>query len=287
MTQPILIGYDGSAASLAALRWAAAEARRQLVPLRVLHVAPWPIVRSVTGAAVMLRQDSIRTAAERLLDQACRSVRSAYPGLTVEVEVVFGDTGPVLLREAADAAMLVLGSTGLGEFREFATGSVTTHVATHAHCPVVAVPAGWTPEPDGEVVVGVDGSERSTAAIDFAFRHVEQSGARLTALLAWHDPVSTGPGDMVPVVYDLDALERDSALVLAETLSGHLADHPDIKVTERVVHAAAADALLDASRTAQLVVVGSRGRGAVRGLLLGSVSRDLLHHARCPVAVVR
>ncbi|MGW1347353.1 universal stress protein, partial [Kribbella sp. NPDC002412] len=152
MNRPILIGYDGSPASLAALRWAAAEAGRQLLPLRVVHVAPWPIVRSVTGAAVMLRQDSIRAAAERLLDQACRFIRAEYPGLAIEVEVVFGDTAPVLLREATDAAVLVLGSTGLGEFRELAAGSVTTHVATHAHCPVVAVPAGWTPQPDGEVV---------------------------------------------------------------------------------------------------------------------------------------
>ncbi|MGW1344494.1 universal stress protein, partial [Kribbella sp. NPDC002412] len=153
--------------------------------------------------------------------------------------------------------------------------------------PVVAVPAGWTPQPDGEVVVGVDGSERSTAAIDFAFRHVDRSGARLTALLAWHDPVSIGPGDMVPVVFDLDALEKESAVVLAEALGGHLADYPDIRVTQKLVHAAAADALLDASRSAQLVIVGSRGRGAVRGLLLGSVSRAVLHHAHCPVAVVR
>jgi nucleotide-binding universal stress UspA family protein len=235
---------------------------------------------------VTTQLDHVRRAAERLLDQQCQAIRADHPGLQITVEVVVGDTVPVLLHEATDAAVLVLGSRGLGEFRDLAAGSVMTHLATHATCPVVVVPAGWNAG-EREIVVGVDGSEHSAAAIAYAFEQAELTGAPLTAVLAWHDPQSTGPGDMLPPVYDVDALEEDSATVLGESLAGQTIDHPDVKVTEKLVHGPAANALLDASRTAGLVVVGSRGRGAFRGLLLGSVSRAVLHHASCPVAVVR
>jgi nucleotide-binding universal stress UspA family protein len=285
----IVIGYDGSTASRAAARWAAGAAERQGRPLRVIHVLPWPILRAASGSAVALRLDTVRQAAQRLLDQACETIRAEHLGLTIEAEVVTGDTVPILLREATGAALLVLGSRGLGELRDLAAGSVAAHVATQASCPVVVVPAGWAPRPDqaGEIVVGVDGSEHSAAAIDFAFRYAGSVGAHLTGLLAWHDPKSSGPGDMLPLVYDVDALQQDSAALLGESLAGQAVEHPDVKVTEKLVHGPAANALLDASRNAQLLVVGSRGRGAFRGLLLGSVSRTVLQHAKCPVAVVR
>nr|WP_272954985.1 universal stress protein [Kribbella shirazensis] len=162
-------------------------------------------------------------------------------------------------------------------------------MATHAPCPVVVVPAGWPRRTDGpdEIVVGVDGSELSMAAIGFAFRYAEVMGGSVTALMAWHDPQSTGPGDIVPAVYDIDALEQDSAAVLGETLAGQAVDHPGVKATENLVRGPAANVLVDASRRARLLVVGSRGRGRFLGLMLGSVSRAVLHHAQCPVAVVR
>lgn len=166
-------------------------------------------------------------------------------------------------------------------------GSVSAHVATHAPCPVVVVPPRWEPGSATGVVVGVDGSSVSTAAIDFAFEQAEARNTALTAVLAWHDPVRTGPGDQLPLVYDLDVLEQESAAVLAEAVAGHTAKYPDVDVKQELVRGHADDILIDAGRSAELLVVGSRGRNAFQGLLLGSTSRSLVHYAPCPVAVVR
>lgn len=285
----IVVGYDGSPAGAAAAEWAAVAAERWGRPLRVVHAIPWPVLRTASGTSTMVGLQQIRGAAERLLDNSCRDVRAGHPQLVIEAEVVIGEPVPVLLREAAEASLLVLGSRGLGELRDLAAGSVMTHLATHAPCPVVVVPAGWPERTDvrDEIVVGVDGSELSTAAIGFGFEYAELTGGSLTALMAWHDPQSIGPGDIVPAVYDIDALEQDSAAVLGEALAGQAVDHPDVKAVEKLVRGPAANVLVDASRNARLLVVGSRGRGLFRGLLLGSVSRAVLNHAQCPVAVVR
>ena len=287
--RPIVVGYDGSAASDAAARWAAGAAQRVGRRVRMIHVMPWPALRGSGGAAVALGTDALGRAAERLLDKSCRDIRHAYPGVLIDAEVVIGDPVPVLLREAAGASLLVLGSRGLGELRELAGGSVMAHIATHATSPVVVVPADWQPRPEGprQVVVGVDGSAESWNAVAFGFEFAEQTDASVTAVLAWHDPQSTGPGDMLFPVHDLNALEEDSAVLLSEAVAGQSVDHPDVKVTETVVHGAPSRVLEEESRDAELLVVGSRGRGRIRGFLLGSVSRAVLHHATCPVAVVR
>lgn len=285
----VVVGYDGSPASEAAVTWAAEEATRRHAPLRLVHALALAIVRRPIGPAVMLRIDPIRHAAERLLDATCQRVRSAHPELKIDAVATVADPAPVLLHEATHAGLLVIGSRGLGEFRDLAAGSVMAHVATHAPCPVVVVPASWDAgrKDPPEVVVGVDGSQNSMATVDFAFEQAQATTASLTAVLAWRDPVWTGPGDQLPLVYDQHQLEQESAAVLAESIAGHTDKYPDIPVTERLVRGHADDVLVEAARSAQLLVVGSRGRGAFRGLLLGSVSRSLLHHAPCPVAVVR
>lgn len=284
--RPIVVGCDGSPASHAAARWAAGTAQLLERSLRMVHVMPWPILRSTGGAAVLVGKDVLWVAAERLLDKSCRHLRVEYPDVAIEVEVLLGDLVPALLREAEGASLLVVGSQGVGEVRELAGGTTTASIAIHAPCPVVVVPAGWSPRP-GDVVVGVDGSEQSRKAIDFAFQFAEQMGAAVRAVLAWHDPKSVRPGDMQFPVFDVDALAEDSAAVLGEAVAGGCVDHPDAKATEKVVHGSASKVLLDESRDAGLLVVGSRGRGRIRSLLLGSVSRAVLHDAACPVAVVR
>lgn len=283
---PIVAGYDGSPASDAAARWAAGTAQRLGRRVRMVHVMPWPVIRSTSATAAMVGRDVLGRAAERLLDKACRHLRAEYPEVPIEAEVAIGDPVPILLRESTGALLLVLGSRGLGELRELTVGSVMTHLAAHAACPVVVVPAGW-PGRTGDVVVGVDGSARGANAVGFAFRIAEQTGASVRAVLAWHDPQSTGPGDMRFPVHDLVALEEDSATVLGEAVAGHAVEHPDVKTAEKLVHGLAAKVLVDESRDAGLLVVGSHGRGRLRSLLLGSVSRAVLHRAACPVAVVR
>ncbi|TCC30813.1 universal stress protein [Kribbella speibonae] len=287
--RPIVVGYDGTPASDAAARWAAGAAQRLGRGMRMVQVIPWPALRGSGSAAVALGADALGRAAERLLDKACRDIRRRHPEVEIDAEVLIGDPVPVLLREAAGGSLLVLGSRGLGELREVAVGSVMAHIATHATSPVIVVPADWRPQPDRprQVVVGVDGSVESWNAIAFGFEFAEQTGAAVTAVLAWHDPTSTGPGDMLFPVHDLDVLAEDSAVVLSEAVAGQAVDHPDVKVTEKLVHGTPAKALEEASREADLLVVGSRGRGRIRGFLLGSVSRAVLHHATCPVAVVR
>lgn len=286
-TPIIVVGYDGSPASEAAAHWAAAEADRRHAKIRLLHVLTLPVSAGPMGVSISHQIEPLRRAAERLLDQTCRRIRADHPGLQIEVVIQYGGVAPALLQEATDAVLIVVGSRGLGEFRDLAVGSVSAHVATHAPCPVVVIPSRWTSENADGVVVGVDGSSTSSAAIDFAFEQAQARDTTLTAVLAWHDPVRTGPGDMLPLVYDLDALEQESAAVLAEAIAGHAEKYPDVIVRQQLVRGHADDVLIDAGRTAELLVVGSRGRGAFRGLLLGSTSRSLVHHAPCPVAVVR
>jgi nucleotide-binding universal stress UspA family protein len=286
-TPIFVVGYDGSPASEAAAYWAVAEAERRPAKVRMVHVLALPMVSSPMGLAVSLQTEPLRRAAERLLDKACRRIRADHPDVPIEVVVEFGGTAPALLQEATEAALVVLGSRGLGEFRDLATGSVSAHVATHAPCAVVVIPPRWESDDAHGIVVGVDGSEISSAAVDFAFEQAQTRSTTLTAVLAWHDPVRTGPGDMLQLVYDLDVLEQEAAAVLAESIAGHAEKYPDVLVKKELVHGHADDVLIDAGRSAELLVVGSHGRGAFRGLLLGSTSRSLVHYAPCPVAVVR
>lgn len=291
MTTPkkptIVVGYDGSPASEMAAHWAADETERRHTRMRLVHVLALPVASSPMGLAVTLQSEPLRLAAEQLLDQTRRRIRSEHPGLDIDMVVEFGGTAASLLQEATEAALVVLGSRGLGEFRDLTAGSVSAHVATHAHCPVVVIPPRWNSEGANGIVVGVDGSEVSAAAVDFAFEQAQARGTTLTAVLAWNDPVRTGPGDLLPLVYDLDALEQEAAAVLAESIAGHAEKYPDVEVRQELVRGHADDVLIDVGRSAELLVVGSRGRGAFRGLLLGSTSRSLVHYAPCPVAVVR
>jgi nucleotide-binding universal stress UspA family protein len=285
--QPVVVGYDGSPAADKAVTWAAAEAVHRHTDLRLVHVLAVPMVSTPMGFAAPLETEPLRHAARKLLREVVERVHTDHPALTVRLAVEFGGTSGVLLQEATTAQLAVVGSRGLGEFRDLVAGSVSAHVATHADCPVVVVPVSWWPGARNGVVVGVDGSATSTAAIDFAFEQAQARGVPLTAVLAWHDPVRTGPGDLLPLVYDLDVLEQESAAVLAESVAGQAEKYPDVEVRQELVRGHPDDVLIDAARSAELLVVGSRGRGAFRGLLLGSTSRALIHYAPCPIAVVR
>jgi nucleotide-binding universal stress UspA family protein len=199
---------------------------------------------------------------------------------------VVGFAVPVLQAESTRAELVVLGDRGLGGFTGLLIGSVATGLSAHASCPVVVVRG---PEPDGAVprqepvVVGIDGSPLSEAAVAFAFEAAARRRVPLVAVHAWRD-LLVDP-TLAPLV-DWDAAEVDEREVLAERLAGWGGTYSDVAVRRLVVRDRPARALVDESRRAQLVVVGSRGRGGFTGLLLGSVSQALVHHAHCPVAVV-
>jgi nucleotide-binding universal stress UspA family protein len=178
----------------------------------------------------------------------------------------------------------VVGSRGHGGFVGALLGSVSQHCVHHATCPVVVVRGPDTPRRDGPIVVGLDGSPQSEAALAFAVEAAVARRVPLRAVRVWLDPavpyVVTGPTD-----WD-EEVKRQQGL-LAEQLVGWREKYPDLRVEPILMQDRPAHALAQSTGDAQLVVVGSRGRGGLTGMLLGSVSQAMLQHAECPVAVVR
>lgn len=281
----IIVGVDGSEPSLLATDWAAAEAARRKAPLRVVHVVPPWLYEAPADPGASLIRDRLLQDGRNIVDLGAARARDRAPGLEVTGEQTGGQPAEALLRRARDALMVVTGPRGTGGLTGLVLGSVAVQVATHAPCPAVVVRPS-EPSARGEIVVGVDGSPAGAAAIGFAFEEASVRGARLRALLAWTHPVSTGPGDMVPLVHDLGILAADEQRLLSEALAGRRAEYPDVEVVAETVRGRAARVLAEASGHADLLVVGSRGRGGFAGLLLGSVGHAMLMRARCPVAVV-
>jgi nucleotide-binding universal stress UspA family protein len=154
--------------------------------------------------------------------------------------------------------------------------------------PVVVRPSTIQEGPSaGQVVVGIDGSPHSTHAVGIAFEQAAFQGTGVVAVHAYEWPETSTPGELLPLVYDVDDLRNEEARLLSEALAGWCDKYPDVPVARKLVRARPVAALVAESAGAALVVVGSRGRGGFTGLLLGSVSRAVLHHADCPVAVVR
>ncbi|HEX5597594.1 MAG TPA: universal stress protein [Micromonosporaceae bacterium] len=283
---PVVVGVDGSEESRAAVRLAVQEAAWRHRPLRVVHAFVWPLLRVPLEPPTDGPPESgLRQQADRILADAIEEAKAAQPGVAVTGEVVTGQAAVVLLGEARNAAMVVIGSRGLGGFAGLLLGSIAVQIVEHAPCPVLV--ARGDERPSGPVVVGVDGSAKSEPAIGFAMEEAAWRGVKLVAVHSWTHPVSLGPGDMQPLVFDLNALEEDENRVLAESLAGWRERYPDVPVETRTVRGRAARALLNEASDAQLIVVGARGRGGFAGLLLGSVSQAVLHHAPCPVAVLR
>ncbi|MFB4298511.1 universal stress protein [Actinomadura sp. NTSP31] len=281
----IVVGTDGSRKSLRAVDWAADEAARRNAPLRILYVVvPWLFDVPVDPRAGAMRAWMLR-GGEDILGHAVDRARARVPGLGVSGEQAGGQPAELLIERSGDGLMLVVGSRGLGGVGGLLLGSVALQAVSHARCPVVVVRS--VPEPArGEIAVGVDGSAASASAVGFAFEAAAVRRSRLRAVLAWPHPISAGPGDMQPLVYDPAIVAEGERRVLSECLSGRRAEFPDVDVAEEVVHGRATPALARASANADLLVVGSRGRGGFTGMLLGSVGHAMLHRSRCPVAVV-
>lgn len=288
---PVVVGTDGSDCSRVAVRWAGDEARRRGRPLRIVSAAPWPLVLpDVGGNLVAVAPPEREAAARRIVETAAEEVSAAFQGLDVSVEV-FLSTHPVaaLVEESQRADLLVIGSRGRGGFGGMLLGSTSTAVAARAACPVVVIREGLAaPEearPARGIVVGVDGSPVSSAAIGFALMEASLRHVPLTAVRVWSRVWGPRPA-YVPPHYDWSLVEKEEAELLAETLAGWREQFPDVEVVPKVVEGHAGEALVEESAGADLLVVGTRGRGGFASLLLGSVSHAVLQHAACPVAVV-
>lgn len=287
MTRPIVAGVDGSEPALRAAAWAGREAALRNAPLRLLHAAPrWehdvPLAPSPAWWRVTAHAEEEET--ERLLAQAAEAARAAGGEPEVTTEVAAVPAREALASASADAQLVVVGGRGLGGIAGLLLGSVSGHLIHRAACPVVVVrgQGRWT----GDVVVGVTGRPEQDPVLEFAFQEAALHGARLRAVHAWRHPAVRGPGDMQPPAHDMTEVGQEEERLLAESLTGRRARHPDVPLLQEVVHGSAAHALIQASARAGLVVIGAHD-GLRQGTALGSVAHAVTCHAQAPVAVVR
>lgn len=281
----ILVGYDGSADAAVALNWALDEAGRSGRPVRLAYVFEWLTVTGWIGPGVapgVWPDEAARQQVEELVRKAAADAAAERPGLTVHGEVFDGPPALVLQERSAEAGMLVLGSRGHGGFGGLLAGSTAVSVTAHAHCPVVVVRDGQAAT-SGPVVVGSDGSESALRALGFAVERAAQRDVPLRVLRAWEPPGER----WVPPDFDPEQAAASERAAAEAELAPWRESFPDVPVEIEAVPGSASALLVEASRSAQLVVVGSRGRGGLRGMLLGSVSQQLIQHSHCPVAVVR
>lgn len=229
--------------------------------------------------------------AQRVLDEAVGRLRTDVSGVDVEGELARGKPAQALLDHSKDAALVVVGNKSRSRVGRMMLGSVSSAVVTHAELPVVLVRADVIPDAEawrqGPVVVGVDGSAGSDAAVAFAVEATTRHGLKLVAVHTTNKPeltsASAGPAGTVAAT-----LPRAAQLLeVSPALKAGRAEYPAVEVTELIQTGHAADNLVAASKGAALTVVGSRGHGGFKGLLLGSVSRAVIEHAESPVAVVR
>lgn len=286
---PVVAGVDGSPSALAAVEAAAREARLRGTELRVVHAFLWPAMHVPPGGSPLgPPAGGVRESAEGLLEEAVERALTAAPGIAVDHAVVAGEAGGALEAESRTARLMVVGHRGSGGFAGMLLGSTADHLAAHSHCPVMVVRERM--REDGPVLVAVDDSPQAGEAIAFAFEEAALRGTDLIALHTWttrSDHSAARPADLVDLIGDAGRLEADGERLLADALSGHREDHPDVTVHERVVRGRTRHTLIEASSGAQLMVLGAHGRSGIAGLLLGSVTRAVLHHAHCPVTVVR
>jgi nucleotide-binding universal stress UspA family protein len=284
---PVVAGVDESTGGLAAARWAAEEALRRRLPLRLVHAYRWP---PNYGAAPMYAAWplgdplEIKRAAQQIVEQVATAVRETHPDLAVETSSVEGSRVEVLLREAESAALLVLGSRELHAVGSVLLGSVGCAVAARAACPVVVVrgPSG-NPDEGAAVVAAVDGGETSAAVLEYAFQQAERLGVGVRAVLCWWAHLNQKAAWLTETYHQV---QSRAYAWLSEALAGFREKFPDVPVTSVVMEEHAVNGLVTESLNAVELVIGRGGRHALTGTLLGSVSQGVLHHATCPVAVL-
>jgi nucleotide-binding universal stress UspA family protein len=281
MSAPVVVGFDGSKAALSAVHYGAREAVRRDCGLRIVHAFGWPVLLPPFHAPYDLHDQGPRAAMLDLLAQTVYDVQADHPRLSVTTRLIDGSPGGVLVEASRDAQLLVLGHRGLGGFAGLLVGSVAAQATGHARCPVVVVRGDDTDE-DAPVVLGTDGSPGANRAAEVAFAQAQLRDVEL--ILAHHQPAGrSSAGARVTGDPGFWATAGDAGAL------GAGARYPDVKYrTEVVPGDSVASALITFARrtSAGLLVVGTRGLGGFRGLVMGSTSRTLIEHAPCPVMVV-
>jgi nucleotide-binding universal stress UspA family protein len=295
MTRPVVAGLDGSGESLAAADWAAREALRRGLPLRLVHA--WEGLPDDDTDADLPEIRALQYHARRVLRGAVERLNEHCPQLYIAVEQIRRQPGPALLAEAENAELLVIGSQGMSGVGGFMSGSVAMAIVAHVDRPVVLVRAGETaadehlPDDSGtasartpyrDVAVAVDSGGPCDDVLDFAFRAAELRRAPLRAVHAWHVPLTGG----VPGVEERTRIREEAERELAELLEPWRAKYPDVVVRETLHEGRAAHVLVRAVGGAGLLVVGRRRRRAAVGSRTGPVAHALIHHVNRPVVLV-
>ena len=283
----VIVGVDGSPVSDAAVSWAAHDAAIRGLPLTIVYVEN-PAAPTWSQAPILEESPAEQVVEDRsLLANAAKIARAAIADtaqIHINGELLSSAIVPALVDQSKDAELIVVGSTGRGALSRSFLGSVSSGLIRHAHCPVALIrdEDPQTPHPaDAPVLVGIDGST-SDLATAIAFEEASLRHVDLIALHAWNDTdMSEIPG------YDWSPTTTKEDHLLAEALAGWQERYPQVTVHKRLVQDRAARALVDASESAQLVVVGSHGSGALAGMLLGSVSNAVVQAVHRPVIVAR
>ncbi|MFJ9898356.1 universal stress protein [Streptomyces sp. NPDC091280] len=288
MTLALVVGVDGSDASLLAVDWAVDEAVRHGLPLRLVHASRWEHYERAVPLNDLSRPP-LRVFAENLVASAAERAERRAPGVKVTTDIVPAEPADALLSEAGDAFALVTGSRGRGELAGLLLGSVGLTVAARAQSPVIVVrgdEAGRAGSHERILLGAGDPATAGTEAVRFAFREAEARGCVLDVVRAWRCPVHEGAED--PALSSLPARrhEEKASALLDELVREAAADHPGVRVHRATVEGPAHHVLVHRSGAADLVIVGARRRPGHLGLQLGRVSHTLLQHAECPVAVV-
>ena len=283
----IIVGVDHSPGSERALRWAAREASLRGAELVAVHA--WGPANKYHGL-IAEREDPDYNCgdATRSLERHVIAVLGGTEAQNVEQRLVPDLAANALLEAAEGADLLVVGSRGLGGFRGLLVGSVSQTCLHYATTPVAIVRADDEPAPPEEsnrIIVGVDGSEGSRRALEWAISEARLRGAGVEAVHAWHMP-PLGGEPYAPTAFYPGILEAEGRTTLQDAVAAVDTSGLTRPVDQVLVAGRAAAAVLDAAKGADLIVLGSRGRGGFAGLVLGSVSHHVAHHASCPVVVI-
>ncbi|MGB3829709.1 MAG: universal stress protein [Ornithinimicrobium sp.] len=282
--KPVVVGLDPSRPVSAALDWASVEAGSRHRPLEVWIARGVPVPAQAEVPIDTLMPDEV---ANEAIARAVAHVTKNDPSVPVSGRVCNGSAGAVLVGASRAAEVIVVGRHGRGRLAEAVLGSTSAQVATHAEAPVVVVDDHAPPRSNGEVVVGVDGSAANRAAIEYGFQAAERGNGMVVAVYAWQ--LNLPEHVTLPWMSKegMRGLVQSQERMLHEVLCGWAQRFPDVHVRYVVSRQHAVDRLTQEARSARLLVVGGRGRGGFAGLLVGSVSRGILHRAHpCPVVIV-
>ncbi|MFC9550505.1 universal stress protein [Rhodococcus sp. NPDC056960] len=282
----VVVGVDGSDSSKSAVRVAADLATERSLNLKIIHAldfAPYGFGGPYMDSGGVY--EWVEASGKAILAEAQEEAYAVNPIIDVYTELSIGSSAQWLVDLSENARIVVVGASGSGAAATALLGNTAINVTSHAHCPVVVV-RGDAHE-GGPVVVGVDGSPTSERAISVAFQEASLRNAPLVAVHVWSDLGPTAFEDPRAVALVPQGVEEDEHAVLAESLAGWQEKYPDVQVTREVYIDNPRARLLEWSKKAQLLVVGSRGRGGFKGMLLGSTSNSLVGGAHCPVVVVR